>query len=334
MKKNSIRRFYPVRERSKASTKVEIKALKRRKSLGQGVVEFALVAPLLLLTIFGIIDIARIIQAQVTVNNAARQAIRFAVTGQTLKDAGGNYIPRAQSITDLAVASLAGLPLTNTDDPLLWGFNRVRITSSNGDEGDPGQPNEVVRIEVVYTVKPLTPLVSAIIPGIELKGVEMAINEEWGAVQSFDHGNLGPTPLPLATWTPVPYYTQTAIAQTATASFQQTAVAQMTSVAQTATAGPLVTQTAVARATQTANAQSTQTSVAATQTAQAPTFTPTKTPTITLTPTITPTATNTSTKTPTPTITLTPTITPTATNTVPVTATRTSTKTPTPTITP
>ena len=181
MKKSSVRRFYPVRERGKASTKVENKALKRRKSLGQGVVEFALVAPLLLLTIFGIIDIARIIQAQVTVNNAARQAIRFAITGQTLKDAGGNYIPRAQSITDLAVAGLAGLPLTNTDDPLQWRFNRVRITSSNGDEGDPGQPNEVVRIEVVYTVKPLTPLVSAIIPGIELKGVEMAINERSGA---------------------------------------------------------------------------------------------------------------------------------------------------------
>ena len=95
MKKNSVRRFYPVRERSKASTKVENKPLKRRKSVGQGLVEFALVAPLLLLTIFGIIDIARIIQAQLTVDNAARQAIRFAITGQTLKDAGGNYIPRA-----------------------------------------------------------------------------------------------------------------------------------------------------------------------------------------------------------------------------------------------
>jgi hypothetical protein len=377
MKKNSVRRFYPVGERSKASTKVENKALKRRKSLGQGLVEFALVAPLLLLTIFGIIDIARIIQAQLTVDNAARQAIRFAVTGQTLKDAGGNYIPRAQSITDLAVASLAGLPLTNTDDPLQWGFNRVRITSSNGDEGDPGQPNEVVRIEVIYTVKPLTPLVSAIIPGIQLKGVEMAINEEWGAVQSFDHGNLGPTPLPLDTWTPVPYYTQTAQAQATATAFQQTAVAQMTSDAQTATAAPLVTQTAIARATQTANvratqtsvagtqtsvarstntavaaltqtagtiatqtagppatqtaivvatqtanARATQTSVAATQTAGAPTSTrtntPSNTPTITLTPTITPT----------------PTKTPTATNTVPVTATRTPTKTPTPTITP
>lgn len=377
MKKNSVRRFYPVRERGKASTKVENKALKRHKSVGQGLVEFALVAPLLLLTIFGIIDIARIIQAQLTVDNAARQAIRFAITGQTLKDAGGNYIPRATSITNLAVASLAGLPLTNTDDPLQWGFNRVRITSSNGDEGDPGQPNEVVRIEVIYTVKPLTPLVSAIIPGIELKGVEMAINEEWGAVQSFDHGNLGPTPLPLETWTPVPYYTQTAVAQTATASFQQTAVAQMTSIAQTATAGPPATQTAVARLTQTANVRSTQTSVAATQTAVtgstntavaaltqtagtiatqtagppatqtaivgatqtsnvratqtsvaatqtagAPTSTrtntPSNTPTITLTPTITPTSTKT----------------PTATNTVPVTATFTKTKTPTPTVTP
>jgi hypothetical protein len=269
MKENPVRRFYPGREQGKASRKVESKPVGRRKSLGQGLVEFALVAPLLLLTIFGIVDVARIIQAQVTVNNAARQAIRFAITGQVLKDSSGNYIPRAQSITDLAVAGLAGLPLSNTDDPLQWGFNRVRITSGNGDEGDPGEPNDVVRIEVHYTVKPLTPLISFIIPGIELVGVEMAINEEWGAVQSFDHGNLGPTPLPLATWTSVPYYTQTAVAQTATAAFQQTAIAQMTSIAQTQTAAPLATQTAIAQATQTANARATNTSVAATQTTAA-----------------------------------------------------------------
>jgi len=45
---------------------------RRNKSAGQNMVEFALGIPLLLLLIFGIIDLARVIQAQVTVNNAAR----------------------------------------------------------------------------------------------------------------------------------------------------------------------------------------------------------------------------------------------------------------------
>jgi Flp pilus assembly protein TadG len=56
-------------------------ATPRPKREGQSLVEFALVAPLILLLVFGIIDIARIIQAQVSVNNAARQAVRFAITG-------------------------------------------------------------------------------------------------------------------------------------------------------------------------------------------------------------------------------------------------------------
>src|SRR5689334_10854678 len=84
---------------------------RRPKSIGQSLVEFALVAPILLLVIFGIIDLARIIQAQVTINNAARQAVRFAITGQQLKDNNGTYIRRVDSITTVAKQSLNGLPL-------------------------------------------------------------------------------------------------------------------------------------------------------------------------------------------------------------------------------
>ncbi|MEA3338815.1 MAG: TadE family protein, partial [Chloroflexota bacterium] len=52
----------------------------RRK--GQGIVEFALVLPILLLLLFGIIEFGRIFQAWLTIENAARQAARFAVSGQ------------------------------------------------------------------------------------------------------------------------------------------------------------------------------------------------------------------------------------------------------------
>src|SRR6187455_1304375 len=95
---------------------------RRERRRGQGLVEFALGIPLLLLLIFGIIDMARIIQAQVTVNNAARQAVRFAITGQQFKDASGNYIPREATIITRAVDSLVGLPRTVTEDPDAFGF--------------------------------------------------------------------------------------------------------------------------------------------------------------------------------------------------------------------
>src|SRR5262245_16550399 len=55
---------------------------RNRRRPGQTLVEFALTLPILLLLIFGIIEFGRIFQAWVTVQNAAREAIRYAVTGQ------------------------------------------------------------------------------------------------------------------------------------------------------------------------------------------------------------------------------------------------------------
>ncbi|MFN2222124.1 MAG: TadE/TadG family type IV pilus assembly protein, partial [Candidatus Promineifilaceae bacterium] len=51
-------------------------------SKGQALVEFALVITLLLLIIFVIIEAGRLFQAWVTVQNAARSAGRYAITGQ------------------------------------------------------------------------------------------------------------------------------------------------------------------------------------------------------------------------------------------------------------
>ncbi len=297
--------------------------------------EFALVAPLLLLLIFGIIDISRIVQAQVTVNNAARQAVRFAITGQRLFDTDGNPIPREDSIKDIARQGLAGLPLTDTDNPNGWGFWQVDV-SSGGEEGTAGGPGDTIVVRVSYAVKPLTPIISGMIPSLLLQGYSISINEAWGAVQQFDHANLGPTPLPFPTWTPAPYPTQTYVAgQTATA-FAGTAIAHMTQTAiaiPTRTANTAATQTAGVLATQTAAAAATQTALAPTATGTN-TSTPSNTPTITNTPTNTHTLTPTSTRTPTPAVTSTPTSTRTHTHTNTPTFTPTSTATRTPTITP
>ncbi len=54
--------------------------LKRQK--GQGLVEFALILPVLLLIILAIIEMALIFQGYLTVQHAAREAARWAVTYQ------------------------------------------------------------------------------------------------------------------------------------------------------------------------------------------------------------------------------------------------------------
>jgi hypothetical protein len=57
-----------------------------KKQKGQGLVEFALILPLLLLLLLGIVEGARIIWAYITVQTAAREATRYAVTGRPFID--------------------------------------------------------------------------------------------------------------------------------------------------------------------------------------------------------------------------------------------------------
>ena len=52
------------------------------KSRAQALVEFALALPVLLALVFGIIDFALIFQAWLSVENVARQTVRYAVTGE------------------------------------------------------------------------------------------------------------------------------------------------------------------------------------------------------------------------------------------------------------
>jgi TadE-like protein len=58
---------------------LEIKEQQRRK--GQTMAEFAITLPILLILVFGIIEFGRVFQAWVTLQNAARNAARYASTG-------------------------------------------------------------------------------------------------------------------------------------------------------------------------------------------------------------------------------------------------------------
>ncbi len=54
----------------------------KRNGPGQALLEFALALPILLTVIFGIVDFALVFQAWLSVENVARQTLRYAVTGQ------------------------------------------------------------------------------------------------------------------------------------------------------------------------------------------------------------------------------------------------------------
>ena len=60
----------------------EGKTLLAGRGRSQGVVEFALAAPILLMLLFAIIDFSLLFSAWLLIQNISRQAVRYAVTGQ------------------------------------------------------------------------------------------------------------------------------------------------------------------------------------------------------------------------------------------------------------
>ena len=89
---------------------------KRRTRRGQSLVELALVLPLLLLLLLGVVDFGLALGDWLRVNTAARDATRFAI------DAG-----RADDISNLAVNNLSGLDTT-----------QINVYIINGQTGSTG----------------------------------------------------------------------------------------------------------------------------------------------------------------------------------------------------
>ena len=59
---------------------------RRRHGRGQAIVEFALILPIFVLLLVGVLDFGRAIYAYNTINNAAREGGRLATVDQTVAD--------------------------------------------------------------------------------------------------------------------------------------------------------------------------------------------------------------------------------------------------------
>jgi regulation of enolase protein 1 (concanavalin A-like superfamily) len=197
--------------------------LKRQK--GQGLVEFGLILPVLLLIILAVIEMALIFQGYLAVQHAAREAARWAVTynperGKNLD--GSECCPnetdeeywarRVELIKQVAVDSAVGLRIDHAklgltedsfnaylDEPNffgveIWGamtFFDPQIEDSHDKPGLPGLP---VRVRVTHNVELLDPIFSAIKPRVRVHAQTEMINE--GTQAGF--GNVAPPALPPA----------------------------------------------------------------------------------------------------------------------------------------
>ncbi|MCP8969322.1 TadE/TadG family type IV pilus assembly protein [Ectobacillus ponti] len=115
-----------------------------KKESGQSLVEFALVLPVLVLLIFGIIDFGRVLHTYLTLDHAGREAARAASIGKTDAD--------VKSVADANAAGLTASKLTVSISP--------SGTKKTGDS---------VEITLTYPIDFLTPVVGEVVGSFYLK---------------------------------------------------------------------------------------------------------------------------------------------------------------------
>jgi Flp pilus assembly protein TadG len=141
----------------------------RRARHGQSLVEFAMVAPLFFLLVFGITDFGRLFFTQETLQHALREAGRYAVTGQHQQDPNNPATPlsRVQSIRNIAQQYAVGLlPDSSNID--------IKAYDSQGhlDVAHPaGLPGETVVVSLTTRLTLITPFIGQWFPQVSGKGV-------------------------------------------------------------------------------------------------------------------------------------------------------------------
>ncbi|MEQ8175158.1 MAG: TadE family protein [Syntrophomonadaceae bacterium] len=111
-----------------------------RREDGQSIVEFAMVLPVLLLLLMGIIEFGRIISSYMIINNLAREGARFASVGKT-----------DSQITTILLNEHATLDVDKLEVQYSPAYSaRVK-----------GEP---LKVTVNYTVDLITPLIPEFLP--------------------------------------------------------------------------------------------------------------------------------------------------------------------------
>ena len=126
----------------------------RSAERGQSLVEMALVLPMFFMLIFAIVDFSHVFYAEMTIQDALRQAGRFAITGNTLSGQS-----RVASI--LATAQQAAGSLNLDANSINISANGAGGTGASANAGGPG---DIITISMSTGVPMLTPLIAPLFP--------------------------------------------------------------------------------------------------------------------------------------------------------------------------
>ncbi len=133
----------------------------RRQQRGTSTVEFALVAPILFLLIFIALDLGLLLWVNLTMQYAAREGARYAVTGQANLDPNASNQQRYLAIIQEIKRSSMGL--YNMVDPsytvTINGKTQSYATQGSYSTGMFGHPGDIIVLQLNCAWPLLTPLV-------------------------------------------------------------------------------------------------------------------------------------------------------------------------------
>lgn len=156
-----------------------IRPVRRERRRGQGLVEFALVIPVFILVLFGLIDLGRYVYMNSTLSQAAREGARVA-------SVEASWMGKADPSCGSAAGPVCPANVTALSADVLAGANRMIVPFSSiassdlafvcSDTPPASVPNgqacpapgigDYVSVRVGATFRPLTPLISSIFPSI------------------------------------------------------------------------------------------------------------------------------------------------------------------------
>lgn len=150
----------------------------KRREGGQALAEFAIVVPLLALLMFGFVDVARLYQSWVTIQHAAREGVRYGITGRTDCDSG----PQTRTACIETVVRDQTKGLTDPDNDVTvflktWDFPGY---AGSGTDNSAGDQCDALEVRVEYDFTPSTPMIGNILGAVHLVARQRLINEPFG----------------------------------------------------------------------------------------------------------------------------------------------------------
>jgi len=148
----------------------------RQSARGQGLVEFAIVLPVLAVLLFGIIQFGMIFGAQVGLTNAVREAARYASTSPVSTTSGTTGLADATYcyLTGAARARAPTCTQPGIVKQYVLGYNESKLDPAHTSVTycsytDPGGSTSSIRVivKITYNHPLFIPLISSIVDGVD-----------------------------------------------------------------------------------------------------------------------------------------------------------------------